>query len=245
MRFRLLLSGLLLITLLGACCSSNPAPALPAPATDRARELTSKTVALVMTDEESGATRAYCTGVWVGPKTILTAAHCVEQSPLAGFLGVEERFRYAVREDVFVNGSTIEAKYPETHGAEVAVRDEDHDLALLTASGPLPAHQIAEIGPNPEQGAHVHAMGHSKGLWWSYSSGDVAAIRFAPLGSDPMTWIQTTAPVSPGNSGGGLFDMDGKLIGICSRSLGSPRAQNVNFYVHTDYLRLLLKGPKP
>lgn len=242
----LALSGLLLISLLGACCStSGKAPVAPAPSTTMAGELTSKTVALVDVDEESGETRAYCTGVWVGPKTILTAAHCVEPSPLAAFLGAAEHFRYAVREEVFVNGSAIEAKYPVTHEADVSVRDEAHDLALLTATGPLPDHKVAELGPNPEQGARVESMGHSKGLWWSYSSGDVAAIRFAPLASDPMLWIQTTTPISPGNSGGGLFDGEGKLVGICSRSLTSPRAQNINFYVHTDYLRLLLQGPKP
>lgn len=238
---RFSLVALLLIGLTGACCSTKqPAPVAPVPATDGARELTSKTVALVAVDEEEGTTRAYCTGVWVGPKAILTAAHCVEESPLAGFLGVTEHFRYAVRDDIFVNGSAIEAKYPVTNLADVRVRDEAHDLALLEAVGYWPQHGVAELGANPEQGQHVQSMGHAKGLWWSYSSGDVAAIRFAPLGSDPMTWIQTTAPISPGNSGGGLFDDQGRLVGICSRGLASPRAQNINFFVHTDYIRALM-----
>lgn len=225
--------------LLAACCSTTSGPA-KAPATSRASELTAKTVALVMVDEEEGTTRAYCTGVWVGPKTILTAAHCVESDPLAALFGAKQEFRYAVREDIFVNGSTVEAKYPTTRLMEIAELDETHDLALMMATGQTPPHEIAELGSNPEQGQHVQSMGHAKGLWWSYSSGDVAAIRLAPLGSEPMTWIQTTTPISPGNSGGGLFDEDGRLVGICSRSLASPRAQNVNFYVHTDYLRALL-----
>lgn len=237
-----LVIGSLLVALLGACYSSGPKPVSPVPANDRARELTSKTVALVRVDEEEGTTRAFCTGVWVGPKTILTAAHCVEEDPLMGAFGLNTHFRFATREDIFVNGSTVEARYPVTREAEVSVRDESHDLALLTAMGPMPEHKLAELGPNPEQGSHVQSMGHAKGLWWSYSSGDVAAIRFAPLGSDPMTWIQTTTPISPGNSGGGLWDDQGRLIGICSRSLASPRAQNINFYVHTDYLRLIV-GP--
>lgn len=241
-----LVIGSLLVALLGACCSSGPKPVSPVPANDRARELTSKTVALVAVDEEEGTTRAYCTGVWVGPKTIMTAAHCVEPSPLAAFLGVEEHYRYAVRDDIFVNGSAVEAKYPVTHEADVSVRDEAHDIALLTVAGQTPSHGIASLGPNPEQGQRVQSMGHSKGLWWSYSSGDVAAIRFAPLGSEPMLWVQSTASISPGNSGGGLFDEEGRLVGICSRGIASARAQNLNFFVHTDYLRALLEqGPKP
>lgn len=210
-----------------------------------AGELTSKTVALVLVDEDSGETRAYCTGVWVGMESILTAAHCVEGASL----GEEESdpgLWYAVRSDIFVGGSAIEAKYPVAHRARVLELDGEHDLALLAADGQTPLHGIAELGASPSQGEHVHSMGHARGLWWSYSSGDVAAIRFAPLGSIPMIWIQTTAPISPGNSGGGLFDEDGRLVGICSRAVSAPRAQNLNFFVHTDYLRALLgKGARP
>ena len=46
--------------------------------------------------------------------------------------------------------------------------------------------------------------------------------------------VQTTAPVSPGSSGGGLFDERGNLIGITTSQITS--AQNLNFAIAaSDY----------
>jgi S1-C subfamily serine protease len=58
-----------------------------------------------------------------------------------------------------------------------------------------------------------------------------------------MWWIQATAPISPGNSGGGLFDAEGDLVGVCSRAAGG-RAQALNFWVHVMYVQALL-GQQP
>jgi S1-C subfamily serine protease len=82
-------------------------------------------------------------------------------------------------------------------------------------------------------------MGHPLGLFWSYSRGQVAAIRFRAFGDEEaMSWVQATAPVSPGNSGGGLFDEDGSLIGICHGVL--TKGQSLNLFVHPDYIRKFL-----
>jgi S1-C subfamily serine protease len=116
----------------------------------------------------------------------------------------------------------------------LAARDVAHDLALIrdrTASG----HAIAGIS-FPSVGQNVEMMGHPLGLWWSYSRGQVSAIRLKAFGEgEAMYWIQTTAAVSPGNSGGGLFDDDGNLIGICHGYL--PRGQGLSLFVHAKYLR--------
>jgi S1-C subfamily serine protease len=44
--------------------------------------------------------------------------------------------------------------------------------------------------------------------------------------------LQTTAPISPGSSGGGLFDERGNLVGITTSSLRS--AQSVNFAIPAE-----------
>jgi hypothetical protein len=46
--------------------------------------------------------------------------------------------------------------------------------------------------------------------------------------------IQTTAPVSPGSSGGGLFNADGRLIGIVTFQYRG--GQNLNFAVPADWI---------
>jgi serine protease Do len=47
--------------------------------------------------------------------------------------------------------------------------------------------------------------------------------------------VQTTAPISPGSSGGGLFDARGRLVGITA--LSGKESQNLNFAMPTDWIR--------
>lgn len=55
--------------------------------------------------------------------------------------------------------------------------------------------------------------------------------------------IQTTAPISPGSSGGGLFDASGELVGLTTFTLQD--SQNLNFAVPlSDVMGLLTSGPQ-
>jgi serine protease Do len=113
--------------------------------------------------------------------------------------------------------------------AEVIVVQEDRDqAALLVVDEPLD-HPIALPGGMPSVGDTVYAMGHPYGLEWSFSSGVVSAIRVEEDMVDNIPIIQATAPISPGNSGGGLFNEYGQLVGICSFT--RVRGQNLNFWI--------------
>ena len=46
-----------------------------------------------------------------------------------------------------------------------------------------------------------------------------------------MTLIQTDAAISPGNSGGGLFDATGKLLGIVNATVSDSRAEGLGFAI--------------
>jgi hypothetical protein len=65
--------------------------------------------------------------------------------------------------------------------------------------------------------------------------------RWELRAGNQITLIQTTAPISPGSSGGPLLATDGKVVGVTT--LGSTAgAQNLNFAVPTSYVaRLLLR----
>jgi hypothetical protein len=68
------------------------------------------------------------------------------------------------------------------------------------------------------------------------SEGLISGLR----GEDPrVPLIQTTAPISPGSSGGGLFDADGRLVGITTLIfVGRERlAQSINFALPADWIR--------
>jgi len=81
-------------------------------------------------------------------------------------------------------------------------------------------------------GETVFVIGHPEGLEFSISNGLVAQKRNEEL-------IQISAPVSPGNSGGPVYDDHGNLIGIVQSSFDKeklPNAENLNFAVRADVL---------
>jgi S1-C subfamily serine protease len=171
----------------------------------------------------------------VGDDKILTALHCVEDAELG------EAIEYVVHDDVYEAGSALERSPIRTRRAFLLAVDPGHDMALLRAPAYPKGHPVALTALTPVlQGARTQAMGQSLGLWWSYSTGDVAAIRQTEINGMDILWVQTTAATSPGNSGGGLFDEVGQLIGLCHAT--AVRGQNVNFYVHKVYIDSFLRA---
>jgi serine protease Do len=76
-------------------------------------------------------------------------------------------------------------------------------------------------------GARVYAIGTPQGLETTLSDGLLSGLRRGDSGQ--LMFVQTTAPISPGSSGGGLFDAEGRLIGITT--LTRREAQNINLVV--------------
>lgn len=153
------------------------------------------------------------------------------------------------------------AKFSNGLSAEVdgyVAIDRGKDLALLRlkSKSPLPALSVSSV--LPRKGAEVAAVGSPRGFGFSITQGVVSAVRsgqevrdaiggdaYSRLGYDTSaTWIQTSAAISPGNSGGPLVAMDGSVVGV--NSWGRTDAQNLNFAVSaTDVLRLLQDRGKP
>ncbi|MBT5072416.1 MAG: Do family serine endopeptidase [Kordiimonadaceae bacterium] len=112
--------------------------------------------------------------------------------------------------------------------AEVILMDESTDLAILKIepSGvPLSVLEFSN-SEDVEVGDLVLAIGNPFGVGQSVTSGIVSALARTQVGDDDYQFfIQTDAAVNPGNSGGALVGMDGKLVGIntsiYSRSGGS------------------------
>lgn len=79
-------------------------------------------------------------------------------------------------------------------------------------------------------GDPVYALGAPQGLELSLSSGLVSGFR-EHKGSE---YIQTTAPISKGSSGGGLFDAQGRLVGITT--MYAKDGQALNFAVPAELI---------
>jgi hypothetical protein len=106
--------------------------------------------------------------------------------------------------------------------AAILYFDESKDIALLKAFVKA-AIAEPEIAKDISVGDNVYALGTPKGLGWTISNGIVSGIRER----GGLDVVQTTAPISPGSSGGGLFNDAGELIGMTSFNLKD--AQNLNF----------------
>jgi S1-C subfamily serine protease len=119
-------------------------------------------------------------------------------------------------------------------GADVVARHRRLDLLLLWV--PREAGTGSFVQPlakpaGPAEGENVFVIGHPEGLRFTLSTGIVSRVQ----GST----IQISAPVSPGNSGGPVFDDRGDLVGIVTSMVdkhGDPNAENLNFAVNAQAL---------
>jgi hypothetical protein len=117
--------------------------------------------------------------------------------------------------------------------ATVKVCDAERDMAIVTLGGALPTLSVRSTPL--KVGEPAFAVGAPQGLELSISQGIVSQLRPTPLGKDPM--IQTTAAISQGSSGGGLFDSEGRLIGLTT--LYYKEGQSLNFAVPLSFVASL------
>ncbi|MCE2722140.1 MAG: serine protease [Betaproteobacteria bacterium] len=137
-----------------------------------------------------------------GESVVVTNAHVVPSGSIA----------FVVYPDGKMNSGFVLPRFPRV------------DLAFIQVSATL---KPASIRTTPvEIGSDVFAIGQPMGLTASISNGIVSAIRRGPGG---VSLVQFTAPISPGSSGGGLFDANGSLVGITTSFVEG--GQNLNFAV--------------
>ena len=121
--------------------------------------------------------------------------------------------------------------------ATLYAEDGDKDICLLDAKGikgkPAQLGKAAGL----KVGVPVYAVGAPQGLELSLSDGIVAQLR-----GGPPPFIQTTAAISPGSSGGGLFDGEGRLVGLTT--LYIEGGQNLNFAMPVEWIGEIKPGRK-
>ena len=101
-----------------------------------------------------------------------------------------------------------------------------YDLALLRLKGYTTPYLQPRAISTVNQGDTVFAIGNPVGLHNSISSGVYSAKR--------AHHIQTSAEISPGNSGGPLITPDGKVIGINTKKLVGKGFEGVGFALDID-----------
>jgi S1-C subfamily serine protease len=188
---------------------------------DLVENLQNETISLVSIDER-GIENVFCSGVWIDYQYILTAHHCVNDGIAFNYQVYDDKMKVN-RKAFLVKGSHVD------------------DLALLlTDPAMTPIHPIAKLTDNIWVGEHINIMGHTMGLEWSYVEGVISSQRAnVEAGGDffPLL-LQISSPAWKGNSGGGAFDDEGRLIGICSWV--SLRAPMMTFFIHEKRIKEFL-----
>lgn len=131
---------------------------------------------------------------------------------------------------VIARGKTFRAAHKAKHSpARLLAYDSDNDLCILEVQGLDVTPARIGDATTVRVGQRVYAIGTPEGFELTLSEGVVSGLREAAGG----WYIQTTAPMSEGSSGGGLFDANGCLIGITAFVFSS--GQNLNFAAPVDW----------
>lgn len=145
------------------------------------------------------------------------------------------------------SGATVRLRDGTTRKARGLVAySPERDLAVLALDDAPPKLTILEpIADNSlRQGDEVIAIGHPKGFDFTVSTGIISAIRGSKELPDDVAeqvhapadqqWVQTTAAITNGNSGGPLLSMTGEVIGI--NTWGYSSGGNLAFASHVKHL---------
>ncbi len=116
--------------------------------------------------------------------------------------------------------------------ATLVGRDADSDLAVLKIDGRNLPHVAFGDSTRARVGDWVIAIGNPLGFGGTVTSGIISALyrNVGPGGAGTGgafdRYIQTDAAINQGNSGGPMFDMSGRVIGINSAII-SPNGGNI------------------
>lgn len=132
---------------------------------------------------------------------------------------------YIVTNEHVVSGATevsIKLQNGDSYDATVIGTDVKTDLALLKIDAAnLPYAKLVD-SDGLELGEEVIAIGNGLGKGTTTSNGIISALnREVKIDKYQMTLILTNADINQGNSGGGLFDLNGNLVGIVNAKTSS------------------------
>jgi regulator of sirC expression with transglutaminase-like and TPR domain len=202
-----------------AAAVERPAPEPPALTVEQLAEKARKSVVVVTVTGRDGRQQGLGSGFIVSPDGLVaTNLHVIgEARPIA----IQT-----------ADGKKFEVK-------EVTAFDRPLDLALVRIDAKdLPTLPLGD-SDSLRQGQPVVAIGNPHGLKHSVVAGVVSGTREI----DNRQMIQLAIPIEPGNSGGPLLDMQGRVHGLLT--MKSAVTENLGFAMPVNALKTLIEKPNP
>lgn len=155
---------------------------------------------------------------------IATNCHIIKREPVEIKQGEDSGLGVVVAKNAASDLCVVAAKIIDYRNGTMLKGKNGYGLPLKLPAVEIASAQALQVGDQ------VYAVGTPKGLELTLSNGIVSGFR-SYAGTKV---IQTTAPISPGSSGGGLFDAKGRLVGITTMYLDG--GQNLNFAVPAELI---------
>lgn len=155
----------------------------------------------------------------------------------SGFVHPDGR-HVVTNQHVVAGADSVRVRFADGSWAEASVRGADvySDLAVLRVETPDSATPLSLVDAEPAIGTQVVALGAPFSLGGSVSAGIVSGVdRSLPsqTGFSIPDAVQTDAAVNPGNSGGPLVSLDGRVVAV----INSGQGENVNFGISAALTR--------
>lgn len=176
-------------------------------------------IVAIVTYDAKGDALTTGSGFFIRPGQVVTNLHVI---------------RGARRTDV----KTLDGKGRVYQVAGLLAVDEEGDLALMRVDMSPERPRSSELAVSlPEEGETVFVIGNPLKLEGSVTDGIVSAVREVP-GVGKI--IQTTAPISHGNSGSPIFNLKGQIVGVITVKV--TNGQNISLAISSDRVRELKPG---
>lgn len=166
----------------------------------------------------------YCAGVWISNYYFLTANHCVNDS---------ENIFYQIHTN---KNNIIKKTYSVAYSGIIIKQDADKDLALIL--GINNNHSTVTLANDVSVGDAVWLLGHPNQLIYSLSKGIISSKKENVYDNQSSKLLQVDINLGPGNSGGGLFNNNSELLGICSFT--TTNGAKFGFFADLEELKLFL-----
>jgi len=138
------------------------------------------------------------------------------------------------------DGSELRRRVHEQ--VRIVATSPELDLALLhIEDGEGRTFKTVALGDSDDlrPGQTVFAVGSPLGLERTVSQG-IVSLRNRPIGGH--LYVQTTAQISPGNSGGPLFNLRGEVVGVNNMKVVAMGAEGLGFAIPAATLRRFLRN---
>jgi S1-C subfamily serine protease len=176
-------------------------------------------IVAIITYDAKGDALTTGSGFFIRPGQVVTNLHVI---------------RGASRTEV----KTLDGKGRVYEVAGLLAVDEEGDLALMRVNMSPERPRSSELAVTlPEEGETVFVIGNPLKLEGSVTDGIVSAVREVP-GVGKI--IQTTAPISHGNSGSPIFNLKGHVVGVITVKV--TNGQNISLAISSDRVRELKPG---